>query len=150
MSLINESERSELLEFLDGFYMAKLMRNEGIEMENIRHGQVHPSVIITTCLLYLKEKYPYFEFRHPKPGKDDAMFRFRISLPRSLKSEYKSLNIAMERMFNNAECFYGEISCKRHYNELHVESYACSSFHNLLEDMIHKFKELKKKEESIA
>lgn len=150
MSLISESERSELLEFADAFYMAKIMRNEGIKMPNIHHGTTHPNVVFTECLLHLKDKYPYYEMRIPKPGEHEKIFIIRPSLPAVLKSEHKNVHYQFNRVFSYTECFYGELSCKRHYNELHVEVFGCASYHDILEGLIEKLKELKKKEESIA
>lgn len=144
MSLLSFEEREDILAQIDSFFMAKLMVEEGFEMEPICHYDTSTNITIATCLLYVQERYPYFKIRPSKH--EDYIFILTVSLPRKMKPCYREVKKDFDKLFNQVECYYGELSLKWHYNELHVEAISSVYYHQLLKDILAKCKEIKETE----
>lgn len=147
MTLMGYQEREENLACMDVFFMAKIMQEEGFEIEAMNHHETSTQDGIRTCLLYVQERYPYFRIR---PSKDeDALMIFTVTLPLVLKEGYRDVKKKFDKIFSDVECYYGEISTKWHYNELHVTAESTIFFHDLLKSIIKECKEIQEKEVSL-
>lgn len=139
MSLMSSSEREEHLSGIDVFFMAKIMQEEGFQVEPFHHHDIWTQHAFLECLLHVLERYPYLKIRPSKH--EDYAFILTVSLPYRLKSMYRDVKKRIDKIFYDSECHDGEITAKWHYNEIHVEIMGTVYFHDLLKDFL---KELKK------
>ncbi len=144
MTRMSYQECEENLSCMDVFFMAKIMQENEFHVGSIDYHSTSTDEMLKLCLSALQKKYPYFRIRPSK--NEEYLLIFTIALPFVLRKKYSDIKKKFNEIFENIDCFSGEIITKWHYNEMHVQVIGGVYYHDLLKQIIKELKEIRKKE----